>query len=486
MKPKVILTLVLFGLFASTLNARGIDDQHSADKVNALINDAESKGLSGYVLVVSEGEALLSRGVGYRSREKNTANTADTVFDIGSNTKQFTATAIMQLVEAGQLEVDQPLSDFFARISRAKSGLTIHQLLTHTSGFEASSGRDFDMLSKQEFLEQVLHTPLEFEPGSRYQYSNVGYSVLAAVIELVSNSDYETYLQNALFSKAGMSQTGYLKPKWREDQIATGYYRGYRNIGNIIDRYQADGVSWNLVGNGGIQSTANDLNKWFVALQSGKILSKASIDLMLSAHAKYPDIDWYYGYGWSNGVTEGGIKVAAHNGSNGVYWSSIFWVPERDLFVSFSTNSEMESTAQIGQEIRRILMNPEYQTEAIAYDIYWELVSYIGSHKVVDIAALKSFLSSRNLVPEEPSAFNRIGLWAMDNDLGDWGVSLLEENIAMFPLDGNLYDSLGEAYLISGNKEKARVNFGRALELGSGSDCGWCANSRAKLEQLEN
>ena len=172
--------------------------------IDSFIKDAQSKGYSGYISVNVNGQRVISRATGKRNIEANLPNTLNTVFDFGSNTKQYTAAAIMKLFEAGKLNLNQPLSDFFPDISPEKSVITIHHLLTHTAGFKESSGSGLNALSKADFLKQVLASPLAFEVGERFSYSNVGYGILAAIIEQVSEISYEAYLQQVLFSPLKM------------------------------------------------------------------------------------------------------------------------------------------------------------------------------------------------------------------------------------------------------------------------------------------
>lgn len=464
-------------------NSRNISEQQ-IQTINQHIDEAELKGLSGYVLVIVESKVIISRGIGKQSFELNQDNKADTIFDIGSNTKQFTATAIMKLAEEGLLSVNQPLSDFFESIPPEKSKITIHHLLTHSAGFKESLGRDFETLTKKDFLQNSLNTPLEFNPGERYQYSNIGYSMLAAIIEEVSGLSYEAYVNKKLFKPVGMTQTGYLLPQWNMDKVAKGYHRGYRNIGTIVERYQGNGVSWNLVGNGGIQSSANDLNKWFIALQSGQILSKSTIDTILTKYVQYPDIDWYYGYGWGNGLTKQGELLAGHNGSNGVFWSTLYWMPDRELFISFSSNAEMESITGVAREIRRIASDPAYIPQKIDHNVYWEVANFTTTHEKVDIKALDKYLNNLPLIINDGNVLNRIGWWLIDQNKKQWAMALFEKNVSLFPEDGNLYDSLGEGYLSLGDIQKAKASFEQALRIAPSNDCHWCDNSKTQLSKL--
>jgi CubicO group peptidase (beta-lactamase class C family) len=481
------LIVIWISVGSSLLQAK---DYKISDKqkhvINEYLDDAESKGVSGYLLIAIDNKVIVSRGIGRRNIELNQQNTADTVFDIGSNTKQFTAAAIMQLVEKGVIRLEQPLSDFFNAVSAEKASVTIHQLLTHSSGFENASGRDFEQLSKAEFLDQVLKSPLLPNSEQRYQYSNVGYSVLAAIIEKVSGQTYESYLTEHLFRPAGMTQTGYVLPKWHLDKVAIGYHRGFRNIGTVVERYQDDSVSWNLVGNGGIQSTTNDLYAWFRALQSGRVLSKSSIEIMLKQYVQHPKSDWYYGYGWGNGLRAGGEILAAHNGSNSVFWSSLYWMPKRGLWSSFSSNAEMDATTRFANEVIQVIIDESYKPDDIQRSPYWEVVNLIRQHKAANIKILEDYLTRNNLIIDDRHVLNRVGSWLLQSDSYHWAVEVFKKNVSLFPEDGNLHDSLGEAYVVIGLNQEARKSFELALSLAPKSGCHWCNNSKAQLSKIES
>lgn len=131
-------------------------------------------GFAGSVLVSKEGRIILSKGYGFSDIEKKIPNTSNTIFDIGSNTKQFTATAILKLVELKKLKLSDSLHIYFKNIPNDKKDITIHQLLTHSSGLPPYSGNDFDIISKKDFLQSVFRLELVSTPGPEYNYSNVG------------------------------------------------------------------------------------------------------------------------------------------------------------------------------------------------------------------------------------------------------------------------------------------------------------------------
>ena len=452
-------------------------------KISQLVEDAKNKGLTGYVYVSSCGDVLLSQAAGAQNEAKQIANSMTTVFDIGSNTKQFTAAAILKLAEQKKLSLEQPLSAFFSDVPSDKADITIHQLLTHSAGFQESMGRDFQPLSKAEFIQKAF--ALSMKPKDVYRYSNIGYSFLAAIIEKVTGDSYESYLVSEFFKPLGMAQTGYLLPMWKDDNIAIGYHRGYRDIGTIVQRYQDGGVSWHLVGNGGLQSTTQDMVVWLNALQSGEVLSQSSINSMLTQHVKHETSDWQYGYGWGVRFSDDKQKIVSHNGSNGVYWSSLYWLPESEHFIIVSSNGEMNNITPLASRIKNILINPNNDVKPIKREIYWELAQYLQRTSDVSWQKLAQFLTQNDLHIDNGYILNRLGFWALDNISAEWAISLLEQNLLLFPSNGEWHDSLGEARFMLKQYNKAANSFEKALLLAENENCNWCKNSREKLEEIK-
>ena len=238
MKKTIFLfsIIIIIQLGAFSLSAQQ-ETQSAAlySRINSYLTAGSENGFSGAISVVKNGEIIINKGYGEANKNAKTLNNPNTIFDIASNTKQFTATAILKLVELGKLKLTDPLSTFFENLPIEKQRITIHQLLTHTTGFSESIGRDYSAfgklseISQKDFFEKLFRSKLLSEPGEKYSYSNTGFSILGRIIELASGQPYETFLNEYLFTPAGMLQTGYLLPKWDTEQMAHGYNR------NIIE-----------------------------------------------------------------------------------------------------------------------------------------------------------------------------------------------------------------------------------------------------------
>ena len=309
--PKIVLLALVIVTSPMVLAADAAD----VNQLDQYLTTAEANGFSGAVLIAENGKLRLNKGYGKTERHGSTAITADTLFDTGSVTKQFSAAAVMHLVQQGKLSTAMPISRFFNRLPEDKQAITLHQLLTHSAGIANGIGaRDFTHVPTDEFFNRLFALPLYFAPGEGYAYSNAGYSILARIIELVSGMSYEAYLQNALFEPAGMRHTGYLNPLLAELPAAAGYLFGEVETGSTRDKYFEDAaIAWPLKGNGGMLSTMNDMYLWAQALQSESVLAAKYRDQLFEPHvAENEEGTSHYGYGWAIMPTPPG---------NHFYWS---------------------------------------------------------------------------------------------------------------------------------------------------------------------
>jgi CubicO group peptidase (beta-lactamase class C family) len=296
-------------------------------------------GFSGAFLVARGGDVVLHEGYGLADRENDVPYTAATVFDIGSITKQFTAAAILKLEEEGRLQTDDPISRFFPDVPEDKQPITVHHLLTHSAGLVDGFGHDYEVMSRDSLVELALASRLQWEPGTRYGYSNAGYSLLGAIIEIASGQAYEQYLRARLFAPAGMRQTGYTMPDWTGAELAVGY-RGNRRWGTPLDqRWAPDGPWWNLRTNGGLLSTLEDLYRWHLALHDDLVLSAASKAKLFAPHvAMNTEGSRHYGYGWMVSTTSRDTRLVAHTGGNPYFFADFNRFVDEDVVILMASN----------------------------------------------------------------------------------------------------------------------------------------------------
>ena len=284
--------------------------------VERFLDEALPEG-PGITVATARGDELTHcAGRGLSDHAAKTPATCDTVYDVMSITKQFTAAAILKLEMTGKLHVGDPIGTYLGSVPDDKKDITLHQLLTHTAGLPQSLGDDYDPLTRAQMLDQAMKAPLQSGPGEEFHYSNLGYSLLAAIVEKVSGQSYERFLAQHLFRPAGMTRTGYVLPDWKRAQIAVEYDRNGRPQGRPTDHpWAPDGPYWNLRGNGGMLTTARDMFRWHRVLTGGTVLSTAAKQKLFAPHVRVPEVDGAYGYGWVV-IDSDDDRFAWHDGGN--------------------------------------------------------------------------------------------------------------------------------------------------------------------------
>lgn len=268
---------------------------------------------SGAVLVAVDDQPVLREAVGLADRELGVPNAPDFKFRIGSITKQFTATAILQLQEAGKLSVDDPVSKYYPAAPASWAKVTIWNLLTHTSGIPTDTAiHVFDVSARlphtpEELIQLTQDKPLEFEPGSKFAYNNTGYVLLGYIIEKVSGQPYADYLKQHVFGPLGMTSSGYDSSAEIIPGRAKGYgpgpQGGWRNA-VFIDM----SVPFSA---GALYSTVDDMLKWDQALYAARPLKPESLKAM------FTDYGHRYGFGWEIDQKWGRDRVWHNGGING-------------------------------------------------------------------------------------------------------------------------------------------------------------------------
>ncbi len=329
------------------------------------------KEFSGVVLIAQKGKVIYKKAFGLANKEWNISNTVDTKFRIGSNTKQFTAAAVLQLVDKGALSLDDKLSKFFPGYPKGDS-VTIKMLLNHTSGIKSYNrvlrfpSLETLPLSKDSVIALFRDAPYEFSPGTRWAYNNSAFFLLGSLIEQITGKSYNTYLQESVLS------------------IASMYNSGLDNLDSVL-KYRAMGYKktnsqWNNApytsmeipfSSGAMYSTAEDLYKWNMALHSGKIISAKSLKEMCT-----PTLN-YYGLGLRIDSLQHRKRIG-HGGSIPGFDSHNVWFPENDLSIILLSNNESDVNT-IAEDLESII----YQIPKIVIDTLL-LETYAGTYKSPD------------------------------------------------------------------------------------------------------
>jgi CubicO group peptidase (beta-lactamase class C family) len=283
-------------------------------------------GLSGTVLVAKDGSVVLHEGFGFADRERQIPNGLDTLYEIASLTKTFTAAAILRLETAGRLATEDRIEKRLGPFPPAKARATLHHLLTHTAGL-LREGADVETPDREAFVKTMKEAPPESAPGERYRYTNAGYSLLAAVVERVGGESYESFVRRELFVPAGLASAGFRGERAEDDPLlAWGYLGG---IGRL-ERRPRQPLPWGTKGAGGIVMTVGDLYRWLLALRGDRVLSVAAREKAFHA---WPT----EGYGWHVGQ-ERGRDVISKGGGMPDFASHVVYYPRESLVVIFATN----------------------------------------------------------------------------------------------------------------------------------------------------
>ncbi|HET9334136.1 MAG TPA: serine hydrolase domain-containing protein [Gemmatimonadota bacterium] len=331
-------------------DAGQVVDGEIARRVDGYLTRLEALGFAGAALVVEDGRTVLRKGYGMADREAGVPITTASVFSLGSITKQFTAAAILALEARGELSVDDPIANHFENVPDDKQAITIHHLLTHSSGLESDfAPGDFDPAGRDRgaYVRRALDSRLLFAPGTGYEYSNAGYSMLAAILETVTGMGYEDALRELVLLPAGMKETGYRIPGWDDARVMIGYRDGER-WGTILERILADPAApfWQLRGNGGLHTTLGDVERWDRALGTDAILPAAARAKMFTPYVpEGPDSVSYYGYGWAIEETPRHGTLVQHNGGNGIFLAELHrWVDEGLTVFVVTTDPALSAT----------------------------------------------------------------------------------------------------------------------------------------------
>jgi CubicO group peptidase (beta-lactamase class C family) len=327
-------------------------------------------GYSGSLLVAKGGHVVLAGGYGLADRENAVPVTPETVFDIGSITKQFTAAAILRLEMEGKLSVTDPVSRWFPNVPADKQGMTLHHLLTHSSGLRDVFGGDYEVAERDSLAGVILASELQWAPGTRYDYSNSGYSLLGMVVEKASGMPYEQFVREKLWIPAGMTRTGYRGVQWRPGELAVGYRNGER-WGTPTDHlWAADGPYWNLRANGGVLSNVTDLFRWHRALEGDAILNAEAKGKLWTPHVpEDPEGSSHYGYGWAIMPTVRGTRLISHNGGNGIFFADFRrYVDEGVVVLVMSNTTESPAERTLTAVARTIFGGGPVPTPPVAVE----------------------------------------------------------------------------------------------------------------------
>jgi CubicO group peptidase (beta-lactamase class C family) len=325
--------------------------------VKTFKQDAE---FSGVVLIARNGKILFEKAYGQANREWNIPNTTRTKFRIASLTKQFTAAAILLLQEKRKLRVSENISQYIDDLPSEWRQITIHQLLTHTSGLpEYTSPPEVEKVfnltgaTPEQLLNLVRQQPIKFAPGKKFLYCNTGYLLLGMIIKKVSGSDYPSFLKQNILSPLQLDDTGYdIRPEILPRR-ASGYWMKNGRLENA--GYVDASVPFAA---GGLYSTVEDLYKWNEALATGRLLSADSQRAMFTPYPEAELAGMHYGYGVV--LTEKfGQPRYFHGGGIQGFASSIERYPQSNICIVVLSNEDEVKSWDLATRLAGLLLGKQ-------------------------------------------------------------------------------------------------------------------------------
>ncbi|HET9524893.1 MAG TPA: serine hydrolase [Pyrinomonadaceae bacterium] len=480
MKKTLRYSLALLVLIVSQQMALAQDHAAKVQEVLTLAN--KYRQFNGSALVAENGKIIYKGGHGMANMEWNIPNTPETKFRLGSITKQFTAMLALQLVEQGKLKLDGKISDYLPDYRKdIGEKVTIHHLLTHTSGIPSYTSQPgfFANVSRNpfkvaDFVKQYASGNLEFEPGTKYAYNNSGYFLLGAIIERLTGKPYEQALQEMVFDKVGMKNTGYDHHDTLIPKRANGYAKtatGYVNAAylDMSIPYAA----------GSLYSTVEDLYLWDQALYTDKLLTSQSKELM------YKPFLEEYAYGWvvtnaSFKLKDQPIPVITHGGGINGFTTTIARYPREKNLIVLLDNTGSPNLDQLSDKIAKIMYDQPYDLPKLSIAA---IVEKTVGEKGIDAAVAEY----RDLKAKQSATYNfaetelnALGYRLMQTGKLKEALEIFKLNVEAYPQAFNTYDSLAEAYMNMNERELAIQNYKKSLELNAKN-----TNAVEMLKKLE-
>lgn len=335
--PVGLAALVLAFSLAAAPSRAAVPVSEDIDRFLSQVYPAVEPGAS--VIVVQDGRTLLRKGYGMANLEQGVPITPESVFEVGSVTKQFTATSILMLQERGRLSVQDDITKYLTDFPTQGKKVTIENLLTHTSGIPSYTGmKEWAPTMREDLpLEKLIAffkgKPFDFEPGTKWDYDNSGYVLLGAIIEKVSGKSYERFVEDEIFKPLGMTHSSY--GSWSDivPHRAAGYdgEEGHFVNTSYISMTQPYAA-------GALMSTVDDLALWDKALSAGTLVKTAAMERMFTPYTLASGASTRYGYGWTLHELAG-KKVIEHGGDINGFSCDVLRVPEAKILVVVLTNN---------------------------------------------------------------------------------------------------------------------------------------------------
>jgi CubicO group peptidase (beta-lactamase class C family) len=336
---------------ALAIGLTACSDKSKVEKMEKLFKDYQGKVPGASVMVIKNGKIDYEEGFGYANLEKEEKVRPATNFRLASVTKQFTAASILILQQQGKLSLDQTLTDLYPDFPEYGGKITIENILNHTSGLidyeSLLDEKRTDQIRDAEILEMMKQQDSTyFNPGSKHQYSNTGYAVLAMIIEKLSGKSFAEFLDDNIFTPLRMENTVAF-----EKGISTVRNRAYGYTIDSTGIHRTDqNVTSAVLGDGGIYSSTRDLFKWDQSLYTNKILSEENLEASFTRQKTSDGEEFDYGYGWRL-ENYSGMEVTYHTGSSIGFRTILYRIPAEKFSVIILTNRDEGDTLELAHKV---------------------------------------------------------------------------------------------------------------------------------------
>ena len=459
--------------------------QTKAEKIDALITKYHQYNqFNGTLLVAENGKEIYKKGFGLANMEWNMPNQANTVFRIGSVTKQFTAILVLQLAAAGKIKLDEPINSYLPNYPKnTGSIITIHHLLTHTSGIpNFTSFNNFQTeianhaYTPDDFIGLFMNRPLDFLPGERLAYSNSGYFLLGYIIEKITGKTYGQCLKESILDPLQMTHTGYDQNDLILQNRASGYLKDFdgfkkASFSDMSVPYAA----------GGMYATAEDMQLWDHALYTDQLLPQKFKDSLFNTYATLRNIN--YGYGWFireiPNLKQHPIKVVEHGGGIEGFSSLISRIPEDKNLILLFNNTGNTVLDEISSSIRAILYDKPYALPQPS--LATTLLNLLHSNDVDTALNKMEALKKQDTYAIAESDINDAGYQLLQDGKIKAAIAVFQINTANFETSSNAFDSLGDAFVADDNTKLAIANYRTAVLLNPSN-----IHAKEELAKLQN
>ncbi len=351
---KILNQMALFNkiLFLIILTlSLSIHSQNKSKNISSFLENYHNNNPGISYAVIKNGKVLEKNNFGLANIEKGSKAKIKTNYRLASVTKQFTALAILMLIDENKISFDTVLTEIFNNFPEYGKDITIHRLLSHTSGL-----LDYENLMSDDRKDPILDTEVfelmkqqdstKFIPGTQYNYSNSAYAVLTQIIKKISGKSYKEFLENKIFKPSKMKNSIVYTKDSKIKNRALGY-----TITNDSIIFSDQSMTSSVQGDGGIYTSIKDYIKWNQALENNKLISPKLQEQAYSIQSINPKSEWDYGYGWrikSDGVT----KIVSHSGHTSGFTNYVIKIPEEKLTIIILTNRYGDDTAiEIGDSL---------------------------------------------------------------------------------------------------------------------------------------